>query len=149
MGKITFIKTKKILSRIWGIALFSIFANNALARSMQAEYGVLAPIQMKYGVPIYTPPSTPVIPTSLPQPLYGVPAYPVTPPPVTPPATLPHTPYPSFLPQPAYGIYPVVPEYGTLEKVLATVILPLIVLAVLAVGIFLYFRSRNKNKNVK
>lgn len=152
-------KIKQIFSRMWVIILMAIFSNKALARFFQTEYGV----QVKYGVqpmygdmPIITPSVAPIITPPLDQPLYGVPQplYGVIPQPTdivtpTPTPTPPITDQP-FLPtyppmQTFYGS-PITPitEYWTAERVLATIILPLVVLIVLFVGVVVYIKRKNK-----
>ncbi len=146
---------------MWVIVLMAIFSNKALARFLQTEYGV---IQTKYGVPdlqplygepIAIPSVTPIITPPLDQPLYGVPQplYGVEPidiitPSLTPIPTITDQPFSPTYPQMLQTFYgpPITPltEYWTAERILATIILPLVVFVVLVVGIVVYIKRKNK-----
>lgn len=167
MRKVITNKIKQIFARIWVIMLMAIFSNKVLARYLQTEYGVM---QTKYGVlqplygvePIITPTITPTLTPPLdqplygvPQPLYGVPIDTITPglTPTPTPTPIP-TNYPTvtstppdfnFTPQILYGVpNPPLTEYWTAERILATIILPLVVFIVLVVGIIIYIKRKKK-----
>lgn len=156
MKKAIINKTKQIFARIWVIMLMAIFSNKALARFLQTEYGV---IQIKYGVPypqplygvepIITPSITPIIKLPPVQPAYGIIPQPtdIITPSLTPAPTITDQPFsPTYPPmQTLYGVpnQPIA-EYWTAERILATIILPLVVLIVLAVGVVVYVRRKRK-----
>lgn len=117
-------KIKYFIVRAWVFLLIVSFTKKAFA-IMQTEYGIVAPIQMKYGVP---------------QPLYGIQPMPsFTPKPIP-------TDYPQILYGPPLPT-PFPPESITAEKILVYLIIPLVILVVFIVGTIVYLKRKKKDEH--